>query len=89
MRVISDNKRLPKKALMAIAAVGWLLVIYLCWVVLQDSWIRSMFAVGAASGQIPAEINPFIDRYTAHPYQTMAHTVAGVLFDESFRSCTV
>jgi len=33
----------------------------------------------ALAGQIP-ELDPFNDRYTAHPYQTLAHTVAGVVF---------
>jgi uncharacterized membrane protein len=32
------------------------------------------------AGEIPAEIDPFIDRYTAHPYQTLMHTAAGILY---------
>jgi hypothetical protein len=78
--IIRDNLRLPKPALMAIASIGWLILIYLVWVILGDSIERSKFAIGAITGQIPAEINPFIDRYTAHPWQTLAHTGSGMIF---------
>ena len=77
--IITNNKRLPKPILMVIAIVGWVLVLYLVSVVLQDSWIRTQFSLSAIAGQIP-EINPFEDRYTVHPYQTLAHTVSGVVF---------
>jgi len=80
MHVITDKKYLPRTSLMAIASVGWLVLLYLCWVVLQDSVDRALFAVAALQGQIPAEIDPFIDRYTAHPLQTLAHTATGVVF---------
>jgi uncharacterized membrane protein len=80
MKIIKDNLVLPKPALLAVASVGWAILLYLCWILLSDSWERSMFALGAMAGQIPAEINPFTDRYTAHPYQTLMHTAAGILF---------
>jgi uncharacterized membrane protein len=79
MKIITDKKRLPRNVLMIIAAVGWALVLHLCWRVFSDSWDRADFALGALAGQIP-ELDPFNDRYTAHPYQTLAHTVAGMVF---------
>lgn len=79
MRIITDKKRLPKPVLTVIAAIGWALVVYLCWQVLRDSWDRSQFALNALAGKIPV-LDPFNDRYTAHPFQTLAHTVAGVVF---------
>ncbi len=78
--IIRDNLRLPKTALQIIATLGWITLLYLAWVILSDSLERSHFAIGAIAGQIPAEINPFIDRYTAHPWQTLAHTGAGIVF---------
>lgn len=65
---------------MVIAVLGWACVIYLCWVVLRDSMERATFAIGAIKGQIPLEINPFTDRYTANPWQTLAHTASGIVF---------
>jgi hypothetical protein len=79
MKIITDKKRLPRPVLIVIAAVGWALVLHLCWRVLGDSWDRAEFALDALAGQIP-ELDPFNDRYTAHPYQTLAHTVAGMVF---------
>jgi len=79
MKIITDNKRFPKPVLIVIAAIGWALVLHLSWRVLIDSWDRAEFAFDALAGQIP-ELDPFNDRYTAHPYQTLAHTVAGVVF---------
>lgn len=79
MQIITDSKRLPKPVLMVIATIGWALVVYLSWEVLRDSWDRSRFALDALAGRIPA-LDPFNDRYTAHPYQTLAHTAAGVIF---------
>ena len=79
MKIITDSKRLPKPFLMVIATIGWALVLHLSWRVLTDSWDRAEFALDALAGQIP-ELDPFNDRYTAHPYQTLAHTVAGVVF---------
>ena len=70
---------MPRPVLMVIAAIGWALVLYLCGKVLADSWVRAKFALDALAGQIP-ELDPFNDRYTAHPYQTLAHTVAGLVF---------
>ena len=79
MKIITDNKRLGRPVLMVIATVGWALVLHLCWRVLTDSWDRTEFALDALAGKIP-ELDPFNDRYTAHPYQTLAHTLAGVVF---------
>jgi uncharacterized membrane protein len=80
MQIITNNKRLPKGVLQVIATIGWACVLYLCYVILMDSIERGWFAIGAIAGQIPSEINPFIDRYTAHPWQTLAHTATGVVF---------
>lgn len=79
MKIITDKKRLPKNVLLVIAAVGWALVLHLCWRIFGDSWDRAYFALDALAGQIP-DLDPFNDRYTAHPYQTLAHTVAGMVF---------
>ena len=79
MKIITNNKRLPRPVLIVIATIGWALVLHLCWRVLTDSWDRTEFALDALAGQIP-ELDPFNDRYTAHPYQTLAHTLAGVVF---------
>ncbi len=79
MQIITSNKRLPKAVLMVIATIGWAIVLHLCWRVLNDSWDRADFALKALAGQIP-DLDPFNDRYTAHPYQTLAHTVAGIVF---------
>ena len=78
--IINDKKRLPKPALMTIATVGWATTLFLAWTVFHDSFVRTMFSFAAYQGQIPAEINPFIDRYTAHPLQTLLHTIPGMLF---------
>lgn len=80
MHIITHNKRLPQSILRVLVTIGWLCVIYLCWVILKDSLERAWFAIGALKGQIPSEINPFIDRYTAHPWQTLAHTGTGIVF---------
>lgn len=80
MRVITDGKVLPKPALVALTAIGWAVVLYLSFVILIDSWERSMFSIAVLNGQVPLQINPFIDRYTAHPYQTLMHTGAGMIF---------
>ena len=79
MKIITDKKRLAKPVLMTIATIGWALTLHLCWRVLTDSWERTEFALDVLAGQMP-QLDPFNDRYTAHPYQTLAHTVAGVVF---------
>ena len=79
MKIITNNKRLSKPILMAIATIGWALVLHLSWRVLIDSWERTEFALDALAGQIP-ELDPFNDRYTAHPYKTLVHTAAGMVF---------
>ncbi len=77
--IITKNQRLPKPVLLIIASIGWVMVLYLAWEVLQDSWERTKFSMAALAGKIP-EINPFVDRYTDHPWQTLAHTIPGVVF---------
>jgi uncharacterized membrane protein len=79
MKIITDNKRLPKSVLTVIAVIGWALVLHLCWRILGDSWDRAEFAIDSLAGRIPI-LDPFNDRYTAHPYQTLVHTVAGIVF---------
>ena len=80
MRIITDRKRLPEGVLKVIAVLGWACVIYLCWVVFRDSLERAEFAIQAINGKIPANINPFEDRYTANPWETLAHTASGIVF---------
>lgn len=80
MHIITDNKRLPKPALMIIAAAGWACVLYLCWVVLVDSVERSQFALATLGGHMPETLDPFNDRYLAHPWKTLAHTATGIVF---------
>ncbi len=80
MKIITDNKVLPKPALMTIATLGWAFMLFMAFVVFQDSIIRTGFALAVLDGKVPPEINPFIDRYTAHPWQTIAHCVSGAVF---------
>jgi len=80
MIIITDHKVAPKPLLLAIAAIGWACLIYMAFVVFKDSIDRTGFAIAALQGQVPAEINPFIDRYTAHPWQTLAHCATGTIF---------
>jgi hypothetical protein len=80
MIIITDHKVAPKPLLLVIAAIGWAFLVYIAFVVLKDSIDRTGFAIAALQGQVPAEINPFIDRYTAHPWQTLAHCATGALF---------
>ena len=80
MKIITDHKVAPKPLLLVIATIGWGFLLYLAWVVLGDSIERTGFAIAALKGEVPAEINPFIDRYTANPWQTIAHCVTGALF---------
>ncbi len=79
MRVITGNRRLPRTALLALAAVGWVVLLYLAWVVGRDSWTRTSFSFGAMSGAIP-ELDPFNERYRTQPVLTLFHTIPGVLF---------
>lgn len=79
MRVITDNKVLPRPALMVMAALGWAFVLYLAWIVGRDSWERTQFSMGALQGQIP-ELDPFNERYRLNPIATLFHTVSGIGF---------
>ena len=79
MKVINSSRRLPESQLKVIAAIGWACVVYLCWVVVVDSWERTMFSFQAIAGNIPA-LDPFNDRYTANPRLTLLHTIPGILF---------
>ena len=66
MRVITDGRRLPKVALLALAIPGWAFLVYLAWLVGRDSWERTMFSVAAIQGVLP-ELDPFNQRYVANP----------------------
>lgn len=79
MRVITDNRRLPRKLLLVLAGLGWVSLAYLAWVVGQDSWERTQFGLDAMSGVIP-ELDPFNERYRTGPVLTLFHTVPGLLF---------
>lgn len=79
MVVIRGNQRLPKPALFTMATLGWMVVLYLCWVVGEDCYQRAQFALASLAGEIP-QIDPFQDRYTAHPWQTLIHTGLGLVF---------
>jgi uncharacterized membrane protein len=79
MRVIKDNRRIAKPHLQKIAAVGWVCVLYLAWVVGKDSWDRTMFSFQAISGALP-ELDPFNQRYVENPRLTLFHTIPGLLF---------
>lgn len=79
MRVITDGRRVPKPVLTALAAVGWLGLLYLARVVAQDSWERSAFSFAAISGALP-ELDPFNQRYVENPRLTLFHTIPGFLF---------
>lgn len=79
MRVIADNRQLPRPVLMVVAALGWAFLLYLAWRVGQDSWERTQFSLGALQGQIP-ELDPFEERYRLNPIATLFHTVTGVGF---------
>ena len=79
MRVIIDGRRLPKPALQGLATLGWAGVLYLAWVVGNDSWDRTMFSFGAMAGALP-EMDPFNQRYVDNPRLTLLHTIPGLLF---------
>lgn len=79
MRVITDNRRLPRGALLALATVGWISILYLAWVVGRDSWDRTQFSLQAMSGAFP-EIDPFNQRYRDNAGLTLFHTIPGLLF---------
>lgn len=80
MQIITHKKRLPKDVLKAIAVVGWACVIYMCWFMFMESVERSALAIQAINGQISPNIHPFEDRYTANPWETLAHTASGIIF---------
>lgn len=80
MRIITHKKRLPEDVLKVIALLGWACVIYMSWFMFTESLERADLAIQAIKGQIPANINPFEDRYTANPWETLAHTATGIIF---------
>lgn len=79
MRVITDNRRLSRTALTVLAALGWIALLYLAWVVGRDSWERTNFSFDAMRGAIP-ELDPFNERYRNNPVLTLFHTLTGLLF---------
>lgn len=79
MRVITDERRLPKPYLQAICGLGWVCVLYLAWVVGVDSWERTMFSFQALGGEL-SEVGPFNQRYLDNPGLTLAHTIPGLFF---------
>lgn len=79
MRVITEGRRLPKRYLQAICALGWGCVLYLGWVVGVDSWERTMFSFQAIGGGLP-ELGLFNQRYVENPWLTLAHTIPGLFF---------
>ena len=79
MRVIAENRRLPRNVLLALATPGWVALLYLAWVVGQDSWERTQFGLDAMGGVLP-ELDPFNERYRTSPLLTLFHTVPGLLF---------
>ena len=77
--IIRDNLRLPKPVLLIIATLGWLLLLYLCWIMVEDGIRRSHFAIGVLAGAL-TDLDPFNNRYIAHPYQTLIHAGLGILY---------
>lgn len=77
--IIQDNKNLPKPALQVLAVVGWLIMAWMVWTIVNSSIMRSYFSIGALAGQIP-ELDPFNERYRQNPWLTMMHTAPGILF---------
>ena len=65
MKVIRNNQRLSKTALQGLALLGWVAVLYLCYVVGRDSWERTMFSVAALTEGLP-DLDPFNKRYADH-----------------------
>lgn len=77
--IIRDNLRLPKPFLLTIATLGWLLLLYLCWIMVNDGIMRSYFSIGVLAGAI-TDLDPFNNRYIEHPYQSIIHAGLGVLY---------
>jgi uncharacterized membrane protein len=77
--MIAANRNLPKNVLMGLAVVGWLVVLYLAYVVGNDSWRRTVLVLIEVTKGLP-ELDPFNQRYVDHPWLTMMHTIPGVLF---------
>lgn len=78
--IIKDNQMFAKPVLLAIAALGWAVVIYLAWIVGFDSYMRSTFAFATLSGVAGLPDDPFNQRYVDHPWLTLMHTIPGMLF---------
>lgn len=79
MRVITDNRRLSRRTLTILASVGWAALLYLAWVVGQDSLERTRWSLEILGGG-PTATDPFNQRYADHPVMTLFHTVPGLLF---------
>ena len=77
--MIATNRNLPKIVLQLVATLGWLLVLYLVFNLVNDSWRRAVLAIITLQQGIP-EIDPFNQRYIDHPWMTLLHTVPGILF---------
>lgn len=77
--MIDNNRNLPRICLQIIAAMGWILVLYLLFNLVNDSWRRAVLAIITLQQGIP-EIDPFNQRYIDHPWMTLLHTVPGILF---------
>ena len=70
---------LPKPALLAIATVGWIFLLYLVWVGGKASFDRTMFSIYELTNGLP-DMDPFNQRYVDNPVLTILHTVPGLLF---------
>lgn len=77
--MIAADRNLPKNALTGLAVVGWIVVLYLAYVVGDDSWRRTVLVFIEVTNGLP-ELDPFNQRYADHPWLTMMHTIPGVLF---------
>lgn len=77
--VINNNQKLPKNVLLIFAALGWAILLYLCWIMVNDGIRRSYFAIGVLAGAL-TDLDPFNNRYIAHPYQTIIHAGLGIFY---------
>lgn len=77
--IIRDNLRVPRTLLLVLATLGWVLMIYLCWIMIHDGFRRSWFAIGVLTGAL-TELDPFNNRYIDHPYQTLVHAGLGIIY---------
>ena len=77
--IIRDNLRLPRPVLLVIATLGWLLLLYLCWIMVNDGWRRTYFGIGVLAGAL-TDLDPFNNRYIDHPYQAIIHAGLGIIY---------